>query len=338
MKKALITGITGQDGAYLAHLLSKKKYEIVGLIRNNANPNQLNKLKWIFNGQIPDCLRLEYSDMTDAASINRLVQDSKPDEIYNLAAQSHVGVSFKSPASTAHVNALGVLNILEACRNVGAKFYQASTSEMFGKVQQVPQNESTSFYPRSPYGVAKLFGYWLTVNYRESYNLFGCNGILFNHESPIRGENFVTKKITKGLVDVRAGKQNILELGNLDSWRDWGHAADYVEAMYLMLQENEPDDYVVSTGKQTSVRNFCEIAAKKLSLDLVWKGEGLDEIGWSNTLKKPIIKINERFYRPAEVDTLLGDSNKAQKILNWSPKRTLDDLVDEMIDYDINNS
>jgi len=340
MARALVTGITGQDGAYLAKLLVDKGYDVLGLVRNNANPNHTSKLKWIFGGEIPKRLTLEYSDMTDATSLGRLVANYLPQEVYNLAAQSHVGVSFKSPGSTAHTNALGVLNILEACRNapVVPAFYQASTSEMFGKVRQVPQNEDTYFHPRSPYGVAKLFGYWLTVNYRESYGLFGCNGILFNHESPVRGEEFVTKKITKGLVSVMKGKQEILELGNLDALRDWGHARDYVEAMYLMLQQDTPSDYVVATGKQTSVRRFCEMASDYLDLDLVWIGEGVTEVGYSRALDKTVIKINPEYYRPAEVDTLLGDASKAKHRLGWEPTTSLENLVEEMVAYDLATS
>ena len=338
MKKALVTGITGQDGAYLTKLLVDEGYQVMGLVRNNANPGKLNKLKWIFDGCIPPEVQFEYSDMTDATSMHRLVDSFGPDEVYNLAAQSHVGVSFKSPGSTAHINALGVLNILEACRNTKQmpKFYQASTSEMFGKVREVPQNEGTYFHPRSPYGVAKLFGYWLTVNYRESYELFGCNGILFNHESPIRGEEFVTRKITKGVAGVWAGSQDWIELGNLDARRDWGHAKDYVKAMYLMLQREEgPLDYVVATGIQTSVRTFCEKAFKAAGLDLTWKGKGVDETGYCYRLGKEVIKINPEYYRPAEVDTLLGDSRQAEELLGWVPEISLDSLVFEMVDHDL---
>lgn len=338
MKKALVTGITGQDGAYLTKLLVDEGYQVMGLVRNNANPGKLNKLKWIFDGFVPPEVQFEYSDMTDATSMHRLVDSFGPDEVYNLAAQSHVGVSFKSPGSTAHINALGVLNILEACRNSKQmpKFYQASTSEMFGKVREVPQREDTYFYPRSPYGVAKLFGYWLTVNYRESYGLFGCNGILFNHESPIRGEEFVTRKITKGVAGVWAGSQDWIELGNLDARRDWGHAKDYVKAMYLMLQREEgPLDYVVATGIQTSVRAFCEKAFKAAGLDLSWKGRGVDEVGYCHRLDKEVIKINSDYYRPAEVDTLLGDSRKAEELLGWVPEISLDQLVFEMVEHDL---
>jgi GDPmannose 4,6-dehydratase len=338
MKKALVTGITGQDGAYLTKLLVDEGYQVMGLVRNNANPGKLNKLKWIFDGFVPPEVQFEYSDMTDATSMHRLVDSFGPDEVYNLAAQSHVGVSFKSPGSTAHINALGVLNILEACRNSKQmpKFYQASTSEMFGKVREVPQREDTYFYPRSPYGVAKLFGYWLTVNYRESYELFGCNGILFNHESPIRGEEFVTRKITKGVADIWSGARDWIELGNLDARRDWGHAKDYVRAMYLMLQRGEgPLDYVVATGIQTSVRAFCEKAFKAAGLDLSWKGKGVDEVGYCHRLDKEVIKINPDYYRPAEVDTLLGDSRKAEELLGWVPEISLDQLVFEMVEHDL---
>ena len=338
MKKALVTGITGQDGAYLTKLLVDEGYQVMGLVRNNANPGKLNKLKWIFDGFVPPEVQFEYSDMTDATSMHRLVDSFGPDEVYNLAAQSHVGVSFKSPGSTAHINALGVLNILEACRNSKQmpKFYQASTSEMFGKVREVPQREDTYFYPRSPYGVAKLFGYWLTVNYRESYGLFGCNGILFNHESPIRGEEFVTRKITKGVADIWSGTRDWIELGNLDARRDWGHAKDYVRAMYLMLQREEgPLDYVVATGIQTSVRAFCEKTFKAAGLDLSWKGRGVDEVGYCHRLDKEVIKINPDYYRPAEVDTLLGDSRKAEELLGWVLEISLDQLVFEMVEHDL---
>lgn len=337
MKKALITGITGQDGAYLTKSLVDKGYQVLGLIRNNANPGSKDKLKWIFGGEIPEIVRLEYSDMTDATSMHRLVNSYKPDEVYNLAAQSHVGVSFKSPGSTAHTNAIGVLNILEACRNADKmpRFYQAATSEMFGKVQQVPQTETTPFYPRSPYGVAKLFGYWLTVNYRESYGLFGCNGILFNHESPLRGEEFVTRKITKAIGNILAGTQACVELGNLDAKRDWGHARDYVEAMYLMLQQDKPQDYVIATGKQTSVRTFCEMAFEFAGIPIEWDGEGVEEVGYSRRLDQVVIRINPEYYRPAEVDSLLGDSSLAKEKLGWKLNSSLEDLVKEMVGYDL---
>jgi GDPmannose 4,6-dehydratase len=337
MKRALITGITGQDGSYLARNLIDNGYKVCGVVRNHTQPNHLEKLKWVFGGQIPGDVSVEYSDLTDAPSLTRVIQDFAPDEVYNLAAQSHVGVSFKSPVSTASANALGVMNVLEACRAAACppKFYQASTSEMFGKVQSFPQNEETGFYPRSPYGVAKLFGYWLTVNYRESYDIFASNGILFNHESPIRGDNFVTKKITKGLVGVMRGKIPVLELGNLEAKRDWGHAKDYVEAMRLILQQDSADDYVIATGMQHSVRQFCEIAADYLNLKLEWRGEGVDEIGYSKTLDRVIIKINPQFYRPAEVDTLLGDCTKAYRDLSWEPRILFEDMVKEMINYDL---
>jgi GDPmannose 4,6-dehydratase len=337
MKKALITGITGQDGSYLARNLIDNGYKVCGVVRNHTQPNHLDKLKWVFGGEIPKDVTIEYSDLTDAPSLTRVIQDFAPDEVYNLAAQSHVGVSFKSPVSTASANAIGVMNVLEACRAAAKspKFYQASTSEMFGKVQSFPQNEETGFYPRSPYGVAKLFGYWLTVNYRESYDLFAANGILFNHESPIRGDNFVTKKITKGLVGVMRHKIPVLELGNLEAKRDWGHAKDYVDAMRLILQQETPKDYVIATGMQHSVRQFCEIAADYLNLNLEWRGEGVDEIGFSRTLDKTIISINPQFYRPAEVDTLLGDCTKAYRELNWEPRISFEDMVKEMITYDL---
>jgi GDPmannose 4,6-dehydratase len=337
MKRALITGITGQDGSYLARNLIDNGYKVCGVVRNHTLPNHLEKLKWAFGGELPGDVSVEYSDLTDAPSLTRVIQDFAPDEVYNLAAQSHVGVSFKSPVSTAAANAIGVMNVLEACR-AGAsspRFYQASTSEMFGKVQSFPQNEETGFYPRSPYGVAKLFGYWLTVNYRESYDMFGANGILFNHESPIRGDNFVTKKVTKGLVAVMRNKIPVLEIGNLEAKRDWGHAKDYVEAMRLILQQETPQDYVIATGIQHSVRQFCEIAADYLELELEWRGEGVNEIGYSHKLGKTVIAINPQFYRPAEVDTLLGDCTKAYRELGWEPRIGFEDLVKEMITYDL---
>jgi GDPmannose 4,6-dehydratase len=337
MKKALVTGITGQDGAYLTKNLISNGYEVLGLIRNNSNPGSKDKLKYLFGTEeLPPEIKFEYSDMTDGGSVHRAVNDFAPDEVYNLAAQSHVGVSFKAPGSTAYINAIGVLNILEACRNSKAnpKFYQASTSEMFGKVTEIPQVESTPFYPRSPYGVAKVFGYWLTVNYRESYDLFGCNGILFNHESPLRGEEFVTRKITKGAARIYLRQQDVLKLGNLDAKRDWGHAADYVEAMRLMLQQDTPDDYVVATGVQTSVRSFCEKVFTAMNLDLHWVGEGIEEVGYCNKLNQIVIRIDPQFYRPAEVDSLLGDATLAKEKLNWKIKYDIDALIEDMVNHD----
>lgn len=338
MKRALITGITGQDGAYLAKLLYDIGYTVAGVLRRTSMPGQLRKLEWIFGGKIPDDIELFYSDLTDAPSLTRIFHDFVPDEVYNLAAQSHVGISFQSPVSTATANALGPLNVLEACRSLGSnapRFYQASTSEMFGKVQECPQNERTPFYPRSPYGVAKLFAYWLTVNYRESYGIFGCNGILFNHESPIRGENFVTKKITQGLAQIVKGKKEYIELGNLEAKRDWGHASDYVNAMWRMMQREEPGDYVIATGQQHSVREFCEIAADRLNLNLEWQGEKEGEVGFSRTLGRAIIQINPQFYRPAEVETLLGDPKKSATELQWIPRFSFEEMVQEMIDHDL---
>jgi GDPmannose 4,6-dehydratase len=337
MKRALVTGVTGQDGSYLAKHLIDKGYQVCGIVRNHTQSNQLQRLRWIFSGDLPQELNLEYSDLTDAPSLNRIIQSFQPDEVYNLAAQSHVGISFMSPVSTATINALGVMNVLEACRAASTKpkFYQASTSEMFGKVQEIPQNEKTSFYPRSPYGVAKLFGYWLTINYRESYDLFSANGILFNHESPIRGDNFVTKKITKGLVSILRGKQPVLELGNLEARRDWGHAKDYVRAMHLILQHPTPEDFVIATGIQHSVREFCEIAAEHLELGLEWQGDGIDEIGYSTKLNKVVIKINPTYYRPTEIDTLLGDNTKAHAVLGWKPTIPFENIVKEMLAYDL---
>ena len=338
MTRALITGITGQDGAYLAKRLYDIGYTVAGILRRTSVPGQLKKLEWVFGGTIPESIELFYSDLTDAPSLTRIVHDFVPDEVYNVAAQSHVGISFQSPVSTATANAIGPMNVLEACRSMGSdapRFYQASTSEMFGKVQECPQNEATPFYPRSPYGVAKLFSYWLTVNYRESYDLFGCNGILFNHESPIRGENFVTKKITQGLAQILKGKKEFIELGNLEAKRDWGHASDYVDAMWRMMQQEKPEDYVIATGMQHSVRQFCEVAADRLNLNLEWQGEREHEVGYSRTLGQAIIRVSPQYYRPAEVETLLGDPRKALKQLRWLPKYTFETLVQEMIDHDL---
>jgi len=327
MKVALITGILGQDGSYLAELLLSKGYEVHGLIRRNSNYGYTPNIAHIKNQ-----VKLHYGDMTDSSNLLHLLNQVKPDEVYNLAAQSHVHVSFELPEFTSDVNGTGVLRLLEAIRSVNPKikFYQASTSEMFGKVRSFPQNELTPFYPRSPYGVAKLYGYWITVNYRESYDMFTCNGILFNHESPRRGDNFVTKKITKGFYNVYTNKQENVELGNLDAKRDWGHAIDYVEGMWLMLQHHTPDDYVLSTGVQCTVREFCEKVANYYDVNLVWYGEGLKEIGIDSKTGKTYFSINPEFYRPAEVETLLGDSTKARNVLGWSPKHDINSLVNDM--------
>ena len=332
-KVALITGITGQDGAYLAEFLLKKKYIVHGIKRRTSliNTDRIDHLFEDPKHKNID-LFLHHGDMTDSLSLIHIIQKTQPDEIYNLAAQSHVMVSFEEPEYTANSDALGTLRILEAVRTLGlekkTKFYQASTSELYGLVQEVPQKETTPFYPRSPYGVAKLYAYWITVNYREAYNLFACNGILFNHESPIRGETFVTRKISIGLVKIKKGVQELLSLGNLDARRDWGHAKDYVEAMWLMLQQDKPEDYVIATGIQYSVRQFVEEVAKNLGMEISWQGSKENEVGiWNG---KPIIKVNPKYYRPAEVETLLGDPSKAKQQLNWQPKITFEELVAEM--------
>lgn len=330
MKKALITGITGQDGSYLAELLLNIGYEVHGLVRRSSTDN-FTRIKHILDN---DSLFLHQGDLTDSASITNLIKIIEPDEIYNLGAQSHVQVSFDTAEFTAETDALGPLRILEAIRVLGLKdktrFYQASTSEMFGLVQEVPQKETTDFYPRSPYGVAKLYGHWITKNYRESYGMHASSGILFNHESPRRGVNFVTSKIVLGLNNISVGRQDVLELGNLDAMRDWGHAKDFVYAMWLMLQQDAPDDYVISTGEQHSVREFVEKAGDYFGMEIEWQGEGLDEVGVDTISGKTVIKINPKFFRPAEVETLLGDCTKASTKLGWVRKRSFADLVDDM--------
>jgi len=330
MKKALITGITGQDGSYLAELLLNIGYEVHGLVRRSSIDN-FTRIKYILDN---DSLFLHQGDLTDSGSITNLIKIIEPDEIYNLGAQSHVQISFDTAEFTANTDALGPLRILEAIRVLGLKdktrFYQASTSEMFGEVQEVPQKETTPFHPRSPYGVAKLYGHWITKNYRESYGMHASSGILFNHESPRRGANFVTSKIVLGLNNIVNGKQDMLELGNLDAMRDWGHAKDFVYAMWLMLQQDEPGDYVISTGEQHSVREFIEKAGTHFGMKIWWKNEGLNEIGFDANTGKEIIKINPKFFRPAEVETLLGDSRKASEALGWVRKRSFDDLVADM--------
>jgi GDPmannose 4,6-dehydratase len=380
MKRALITGITGQDGAYLAEFLLEKGYEVHGVKRRSS----------LFNTQRIDHLYkdphekgrhfiLHYGDMTDSTNLIRIIQDVRPDEIYNLAAQSHVQVSFETAEYTANADALGTLRILEAIRILGlekkTRFYQASTSELYGKAQETPQKETTPFYPRSPYGVAKLYAYWITVNYREAYGIYACNGILFNHESPIRGETFVTRKITRALTRIKVGLQDCLYLGNLDAKRDWGHAKDYVEMQWLMLQQDEPEDYVIATGKQHSVKEFVEHAAKELGFNIEWKGTGIDEIGVvrqepgarsqktedgsqrseqddvvavTNSSRfepsaegielqpgKVVVRVDPRYFRPTEVDALLGDASKAKEKLGWSPKITFNELVKEMVAEDL---
>ena len=329
MKSALITGITGQDGSYLAELLLSKGYEVHGVVRRSSSFNT-KRLDHIYENKN---LYLHYGDVTDSLSLINLIK-SGYSEIYNLAAQSHVKVSFETPEYTGQVDALGTLKILEALRQLGldkqTKVYQASTSELYGLVQEIPQKETTPFYPRSPYGVAKLYAYWIVKNYREAYNMFACSGILFNHESPRRGDTFVTKKIVNGLKNISLGKQNCLYLGNLNALRDWGHAKDYVEAMYLMLQQSEAEDYVIATGEQYSVRKFAEKCAPYFNMNIEWKGEGLDEEGIDTVTGKTVIRVDKRYFRPAEVETLLGDSTKARTKLNWQPKYTFEMLVEEM--------
>ena len=334
MKKALITGITGQDGSYLAELLINKNYEVHGIKRRTSLINT-DRIDHLYQDphEISKKLILHHGDMTDSTSLIRIIQEVQPDEIYNLAAQSHVAVSFEEPEYTANSDALGTLRMLEAIRILKlenkVKFYQASTSELYGSVKETPQTEKTPFYPRSPYGVAKLYAYWITVNYREAYNIYACNGILFNHESPVRGETFVTRKITIALSRIKLGLQKELYLGNLNSLRDWGHAKDYVEAQWLMLQQETPQDFVIATGEQYSVRDFINQASKNLGMKIEWKGEGLNETGSINN--KEIIKIDPRYFRPTEVDNLLGDPSKAQEILGWTPKISFNELVKEMV-------
>lgn len=339
MRKALITGVTGQDGAYLAEFLLKKGYEVHGIKRRSSlfNTQRIDHLYQDPHSINPH-LVLHYGDLTDTSSLVNTIQKIQPDEIYNLAAQSHVMVSFEEPEYTANTDALGALRILEAIRLLGmtkkTRFYQASTSEMFGLVQEIPQSETTPFYPRSPYGVAKVYGYWITVNYRESYGMFACNGILFNHESPIRGETFVTRKITRALTHIKVGLQDCLYLGNLDSLRDWGHARDYVEMQWMMLQQETPRDYVIATGEQHSVREFVEIAADQLDMPLRWEGAGVDEHAL-NDRGDVVVRVDSRYFRPAEVETLLGNPAKAQRELGWTPRTTFRELVTEMVTEDL---
>lgn len=338
-KIAFITGVTGQDGAYLAEFLLDKGYEVHGLKRRVSlfNTNRIDHL--IRDERNPDCkFFLHFGDMTDALSLMRVIELIKPDEVYNLAAQSHVSVSFEEPEYTANSDALGTLRLLEAIRALGLKdktrFYQASTSELFGKAQEFPQNEKTPFYPRSPYGVAKLYAYWITVNYREAYNIFATNGILFNHESPIRGETFVTRKITRALSRIKIGVQDKLFLGNINAKRDWGHAKDYVELQWLILQQDKPDDYVIATGEQYSVKEFVEECSKILNMGITWKGKGLDEKGYDNE-GRCIVEIDPSYFRPTEVESLLGDSSKAREELNWKPKISFSEMVKEMTETDL---
>ena len=331
MKVALITGITGQDGSYLAELLLEKGYEVHGIVRRASLINT-HRIDHIY-----DDIHLHYGDLTDATNIIGVIKKVEPDEIYNLGAQSHVKVSFETPEYTGNVDGLGTLRILEAVRLLGmedkVRIYQASTSELYGLVQEVPQRETTPFYPRSPYGVAKLYGYWIVKNYRESYGLHASSGILFNHESPRRGETFVTRKITRGLSRISTGQQDVLSLGNLDARRDWGHAKDFVKAMWLMLQQDEPDDYVIATGEQYSVRDFVDAAAPYFGMKIEWMGEGLNEVGYDWNTKRPVIKVDPKYFRPAEVESLLGDATKAKEKLGWEPKTSFTELVEDMVLY-----
>ena len=346
IKKALITGVTGQDGSYLAEFLLSKNYEVHGIKRRSSSFNTY-RIDHIYQDPHEDekGLILHYGDLTDSTNLIKIIQRIRPDEIYNLAAQSHVSVSFETPEYTANCDALGTLRILEAIKILNlekkTKFYQASTSELFGLVRESPQNELTPFYPRSPYGVAKLYAHWITVNYREAYKIFACNGILFNHESPRRGETFITKKITRGLCRIDKGLENILFVGNLDAKRDWGHAKDYVEMQWRMLQQDTPDDYVIASGRTESVRRFIELSAKALGWSkdnqgpsIIWEGTGLKEIGRRSDTNEVVIKIDSRYFRPTEVDYLLGDATKARKKLGWYPKISLEEMIKEMINYD----
>lgn len=331
MKRALITGITGQDGSYLAELLLEKGYKVYGLMRRKSVVDYGNA------DHIKDKIEFIYADMTDLISLINAMQTSQADEVYNLAAQSFVATSWEQPLATAQIDALGVTNLLEAIRTVkpSARFYQASTSEMFGLVQEVPQKETTPFYPRSPYGVAKLYGHWITKNYRESYNLFACSGILFNHESERRGKEFVTRKITDGVARIKLGLQDHIELGNMDSKRDWGHSKDYVRAMWLMLQQDKPDDYVIATNETRTVREFVEKAFACAGIEVKWEGAGVDEIGIDQTTGKTIVKVNPKFFRPAEVDLLIGNPHKAESVLGWKREIPFAELVERMVKNDL---
>ena len=347
MKKALITGITGQDGSYLAEFLLDKGYEVHGIKRRSSSFNT-ERIDHLYEDPHIENRKfiLHYGDLTDSSNLIRIIEEIQPDEIYNLGAQSHVAVSFESPEYTANCDAIGTLRILEAIRMLNlctkTKFYQASTSELYGKVREIPQNEMTPFYPRSPYAVAKLYAYWITVNYREAYGIYACNGILFNHESSRRGETFVTRKITRGLARIALGLEECLFLGNIDAKRDWGHAKDYVEMQWLMLQQNKPEDFVISTGTSETVRKFIEKSAKELNWNLskdepaiIWEGEGTNEVGRRCDTNEIVIRIDKKYFRPTEVDILIGDSSKALKKLNWKPKINLDQLIKEMISVDL---
>jgi GDPmannose 4,6-dehydratase len=339
-KKALITGVTGQDGAYLAEFLLGKGYEVHG-IKRRASSFNTDRIDHLYQDPHERGVRLHlhYGDLTDSTNLIRIVQQVQPDEIYNLAAQSHVAVSFETPEYTANADAIGTLRLLEAIRILGlekkTRFYQASTSEMFGLVQETPQRETTPFYPRSPYGAAKVYGHWITVNYREAYGIFACSGILFNHESPIRGETFVTRKITRGLARISLGMEQCLYLGNLDSLRDWGHARDYVRAQWLMLQQEKPDDFVIATGEQHSVRDFVAAAGAELGMRIEWQGQGIDEQGLDAKTGRTMVKVDPRYFRPTEVETLLGDPSKAKAILGWRLEHSFEDLVREMVASDL---
>ncbi|UCF94825.1 MAG: GDP-mannose 4,6-dehydratase [Desulfobacterales bacterium] len=340
MKRALITGITGQDGAYLAEYLLKKDYEVHGIKRRASSFNTA-RVDHLYRDPHEEDVRfyMHYGDLTDSTNLIRIIQEVQPEEIYNLAAQSHVKVSFETPEYTANADALGTLRLLEAIRILRledkTRFYQASTSELYGKVQETPQKETTPFYPRSPYGVAKLYAYWITVNYREAYGIYACNGILFNHESPIRGETFVTRKITRALARIKVGLQEALYLGNLDAKRDWGHARDYVRMQWLMLQQEEPDDFVIATGEQHSVREFVELAAKHLDISVRWEGQGVNEKGIREETGEVIVAVDPRYFRPTEVETLLGDGRKARDKLGWKPRVSFRELVAEMVEADL---
>lgn len=342
MKKALITGITGQDGAYLAELLLEKGYEVHGIKRRSSLFNT-DRIDHLYQDPHDKGRRfiLHYGDMTDSTNLIRIIQAIQPNEIYNLAAQSHVAVSFETPEYTANADAIGPLRILEAIRILGlekkTRFYQASTSELYGLVQEIPQKETTPFYPRSPYAVAKLYAYWITVNYREAYGIYGCNGILFNHESPLRGETFVTRKITRALARIKLGLQECLYLGNLDSLRDWGHARDYVEMQWLLMQQDQPEDWVIATGLQYSVRDFVNTAAEELGMKITWSGSGIDEKG-TDQQGRIIVQVDPRYFRPTEVETLLGDPTKAREKLGWTPKVSFKELVAEMVREDLKNA
>lgn len=342
-KTALITGITGQDGSYLAEFLLGRGYAVHGVKRRTSlfNTDRIDHLYHDLHEQGPD-LTLHHGDLTDSSGLVRIVQQVQPDEIYNLAAQSHVAVSFEEPEYTANSDALGTLRLLEAIRILKlekkTRFYQASTSELYGLVQETPQRETTPFYPRSPYGVAKLYAYWITVNYREAYGLYACNGILFNHESPVRGETFVTRKITRALARIKLGLQERLYLGNLDALRDWGHARDYVEMQWLMLQQEKPEDYVIATGEQHAVREFVEIAAREVGITIRWQGKGIEEKGFDAESGKCLVEVDPRYFRPAEVETLLGDASKAKRNLGWAPKITFHELVREMMQEDLKSA